>query len=129
MSATEMNDSEPGSSDGSDSQVGDPERLLKTGEALVDEEEVVVVEVNGLAYPDGVLIEIAWRYNEYPGLKRDHEDLREAVSTRRSHARIIGTDILRTAAEQVDSSALADDLRSMASDIDAALSGGGDDQE
>ena len=103
-----------------------PQRLLKTGEALVDEEEVVVAEVNGLAYPSGVLVEIAWRYNKYPGLKADHEDLREAVSRHRSHGRISGTDILRVAAEQVDSAPLASDLRSMAFDIDAALSGGGD---
>lgn len=100
-----------------------PDRLLKTGRALVDEEEVVVAEVNGLAYPEGVLVEIAWRYNKYPGLKADHEDLREAISTRRSHDRISGTGILRTAAEQVNSLALARDLRSMATGIDAALNG------
>lgn len=129
MSATEMNDSEPGSSDDSNSQIGDPEQLLKAGCSLVDEDEVVVAEVNGLAYPDGVLVEITWRYNKYPGLKRQHEQLREAVMMHRSHDRISGTDILRTAAEQVDSSTLADDLRSIASDIDAALSGGGDDQQ
>jgi hypothetical protein len=56
-----------------------PERLLKTGEALVDEEEVVVAEVNGLAYPDGVLVEIAWRYNKYPGLRQGHERLRATI--------------------------------------------------
>ena len=130
MSAPEMNDSESDSSDGSNSQIGDPERLSKVGPSLIDEEEeVVVVEVNNLAYPEGVLVEIAWRYNKYPGLKRQHERLREAVMMHRSHDRISGTDILRTAAEQVGSLALARDLRSMASDIDAALSGGGDDQE
>jgi len=68
------------SEDGSNSQIGDPERLSKVGSSLIDEEEVVVVEVNNLAYPDGVLIEIAWRYNKYPGLKRQHERFREAIS-------------------------------------------------
>lgn len=112
-----MNDQEP-DQEGAETNPG---RLLKTGEALVDEEEVVVAEVNGLAYADGVLVEIAWRYNKYPGLKADHEDLREVLTTHRSHDRISGTDILRTAAEQVNSLALARDLRSMASGIDAAL--------
>jgi len=65
--------------------------------------------------------EIAWRYNKYSGLKSDYEDLRDAVTGHRSHARVSGTDILRRAAEQVNSSALAGDLRSMASDIDAVL--------
>jgi hypothetical protein len=143
-----------------------PTRLLKTGRTLVDEDEVVVAEVNGLAYSDGVLIEIAWRYNKYPGLKNGWNELREAISdacfaldrgdadgakghllyalgerkrspdtgeerqlreaitTHRSHDRVSGTDILRTAAEQVDSVALARDLMSMASDIDSALGGG-----
>ena len=112
-----MNDQEP---DQTEAETN-PERLQKTGEALVDEEEVVVAEVNGLAYSDGVLIEIAWRYNKYPGLKSDYDDLRETLTTPRSHERISGTDILRTAAEQVSSEALAEDLRSMASDIDAVL--------
>jgi hypothetical protein len=102
---------------------GFPDRLLKTGRSLVDEEEVVVAEVNGLAYPDGVLVEIAWRYNKYPGLELDHDRLRKAVTTHRSHDRISGTGILRRAAEQVDSQALARDLMAMAADIDAALSG------
>jgi hypothetical protein len=193
-------DQEEAESDSSQSDSsGTPERLLKTGEALVDEEEVVVAEVNGLAYTGGVLTEIAWRYNKYPGLRQGHERLRaticeyaerlrsnveaaeeyddsegernysgalqilrtlfpdvlgagdpdqsrdivdelrtleeemwrfrEAITKHRSHDRISGTGILRTAAEQVDSVALARDLRSMASDIDAALGGGGDDDE
>jgi len=117
------------SGNGSDSHIGDPEQLLKVGRSLVDEEEVVVVEINGLAYPGSVLAEIAWRYNKYPGLKRDHERLREAVSTHRSHGRISGTDILRTAAEQVDSTALARDLLSMANDLDNALNDGAENQE
>ena len=118
-----------GNENGSDPQTGNPKRLLKAGRSLVDEEQVAVVEISGLAYPWSVLVEIAWRYNKYPGLKRQHERLREAVMMHRSHDRISGTDILRTAAEQVGSLALACDLRSMASDIDAALSGGGDNGE
>jgi len=139
-----------------------PERLSVSGRSLVDEEKVVVAEVNGLAYPEGVLTEIAWRYNKYPGLKSargdlreaisdacsalnhgdadrakgyllyalgerkrpsDEQQLREALTMHRSHDRISGTGILRRAAEQVDSQALARDLMAMASDIDAALGG------
>jgi len=68
-----------GNENGSESQANNPKRLSKVGPSLIDEEtEVVVAEINNLAYPEGVLIEIAWRYNKYPGLKQGYEQLRKA---------------------------------------------------
>jgi hypothetical protein len=59
-------------------------------------------------------------------LEQEVKRLREVITKHRSHDRISGTDILRTAANQVASLALAQDLSAMADDLDNALDGGGD---
>ena len=59
-------------------------------------------------------------------LEQKVERLREVITKHRSHDRVSGTDILRTAANQVASLALAQDLSAMADDLDDALAGGGE---
>jgi len=108
-----------GNENGSDPQTGNPGRLLKVGRSLVDEEEVVVVEVNGLAYPEGVLIEIAWPYNKYPGLKQGYERLRKASKEAMGMMTERG----------VSGDAPLEEVSPIIEVLRSALDGGGDDQE
>ena len=72
-------------------------------------------------------LQAAW--DRIDDLEAEDERLREALTRHRSHGRISGTDILRSAAKLSDSKALSEDLEEMADDIDDALNGGGGDDE
>jgi len=109
-----------GNENGSESQANNPKRLSKVGPSLIDEEtEVVVAEINNLAYPEGVLIEIAWRYNKYPGLKQGYERLRKASKEAMGMMTERG----------VSGDAPLEEVSPIIEVLRSALDGGGDDQE